>query len=72
MGHAKNKFFGFLLVANPVFLGAISSFVERKRESSYSPVIEEPFERVMARDKSQKAVVMQRHMDLLNERYDLS
>ena len=25
----------------------------------------------MARDKSQKAVVMKRHIDLLNERYDL-
>ena len=62
MGHAKKYFVGFLLVAGPVFLGAVSSFIEQKRGSSYSPVIEEPFEKVMAQDKSQKAVVMERHM----------
>jgi cytochrome c peroxidase len=42
-----------------------------KRESSYSPVIEEPFDKVMAQDKARKPAVMKRHMDLLNERYDL-
>jgi len=35
-------------------------------------VIEEQFDSVMAKDRSQKASVMKRHMDLLNERYDLS
>jgi cytochrome c peroxidase len=68
-----NKFIvGFLFVAGAFFLGSGSSFAQQKKESSYSPVIEEPFEMVVAHDKSQKAMVMKRHMDLLLERYDLS
>ncbi len=55
-----------------LFVSLAISFAQEKRESSYSPVIEEPFEKVMAQDKAQKAGVMKRHMDLLNERYDLS
>jgi cytochrome c peroxidase len=43
------------------------------KPSSYSPVvITEDFESVMARMKEAKPEVMSRHMDLLNERYDLS
>ena len=72
MKNARNYIVGLLFVAGALFLGATSSFGQQKRESSYSPVIEEPFEKVMAQDKSQKASVMKRHMDLLNERYDLS
>lgn len=72
MKHVRKYIIGFLLVAGALFLGAVSSFGQQKRESSYSPVIEEPFEKVMAQDKSQKAMVMKRHMDLLNDRYDLS
>jgi cytochrome c peroxidase len=53
-------------------LSVSTSHAQQNKESSYSPVIEEPFEKVMARDKAQKAAVMKRHMDLLNERYDLS
>ena len=60
------------LVGCGLFLCAVLSSAQEKRESSYSPEIEEPFEKVMARDKSQKPLVMKRHMDLLNERYDLS
>ncbi|HHT9105732.1 MAG TPA: cytochrome B6 [Candidatus Wujingus californicus] len=45
---------------------------EKKMETSYTAVIEEPFDKVMTQDKAQKAEVMKRHMDLLNERYDLS
>lgn len=61
-----------LLVAGALLLGTVSSFGQQKRESSYSPVIENSFEMVIAHDRSQKPVVMKRHMDLLNERYDLS
>jgi cytochrome c peroxidase len=72
MKNARNQIVGFLLVAGTLFLGAGTSFAQQKKESSYAPVIEEPFEKVMALDKSQKAQVMKRHMDLLSERYDLS
>ena len=56
----------FLAISMPL------SYAQEKRESSYTSVIEEPFDKVMARDKAQKPDVMKRHMDLLNERYDLS
>ncbi|HLF20821.1 MAG TPA: cytochrome B6, partial [Bacteroidota bacterium] len=72
MKNARNQIIGFLLVAGTLSLGAGTSFGQQKKESSYAPVIEEPFEKVMAQDKSQKAAVMKRQMDLLNERYDLS
>ncbi len=36
------------------------------------PVIEEPLEEVMAKDKAQKSEIMERQMKLLNERYDLA
>lgn len=42
------------------------------RPSSYSPVVEEDFATVMARMKSQKAGIEQRHANLLKERYDLA
>lgn len=45
----------------------------KKRTSSYAPVvITEEVTTTMARMKADKPKVMQRHMDLLNERYDLS
>jgi cytochrome c peroxidase len=72
MKHAGKYIVGFFFVTSALFLVAVSSFGQQKRESSYSPVIEEPFEKVMAQDKSQKAMVMKRQMDLLNDRYDLS
>jgi cytochrome c peroxidase len=72
MKHASKYILGFLSIAGALFIGEVSSFGQQKRESSYTPVIEEPFDKVMAHDKSQKAAVMKRHMDLLNDRYDLS
>ncbi len=43
-----------------------------KQRSSYSPVvIQESFASIMTRMKAAKPAVMKRHMDLLNERYDL-
>jgi cytochrome c peroxidase len=72
MNHSRKYIVGFLFVAGTLLLCAGSSFGQEKKESSYSPVIEEPFEMVVAHDKSQKDIVMKRHMDLLHERYDLS
>jgi cytochrome c peroxidase len=71
----KNKFLILvisLLLTGTIFMAQVSEKQHDKRESSYSPVIEEPFEKVMAKDIGQKNEVMKRHMDLLNERYDLS
>jgi cytochrome c peroxidase len=49
------------------------AFAQEMVKTSYSPVdIKEPFSKIMARMKNAKAEVMQRQMDLLNERYDLS
>ena len=42
------------------------------RPSSFSPVIEEPFDVVRARDKASKSRVEAAHMKLLQERYDLT
>lgn len=44
-----------------------------EKSSSYAPVdIKEDFQTLMKRMKAEKPKVMKRHMDLLNERYDLS
>ena len=42
------------------------------KSSSYTSVIEEPFDVVRARDRAAKAGVMAAHQKLLEERYDLS
>jgi cytochrome c peroxidase len=44
----------------------------QQRPSSFTPVIEEPFDVVRARDKAAKAGVMAAHQKLLEQRYDLS
>ncbi len=44
----------------------------QQRPSSFSPVVEEPFDVVRARDKAAKAGVMAAHQRVLEERYDLS
>jgi cytochrome c peroxidase len=41
-----------------------------KRESSYTSVVEEPLEDVMAKDKAARASIMKRQRQLLAERYD--
>lgn len=45
---------------------------QQQRPSSFTPVIEEPFEVVRARDKAKKASVAAAHQRLLEQRYDLS
>lgn len=72
MFHRKSYYAGLLTIVALLGMTVAFSFAQQKRESSYSPVIEEPLDKVMARDKAQKAAVMKRHLDLLNERYDLS
>jgi cytochrome c peroxidase len=42
-----------------------------QKQSSFTPVVEEPFEVVMKRDKAAKARVMAEHRKLLEARYDL-
>ena len=44
----------------------------QQRPSSFTPVVEEPFEVVRARDKAAKAGVMAAQQRLLEQRYDLS
>ncbi len=45
---------------------------EPKRQSSFMPVVEEPFEVVRARDKAAKASVNETAQRLLEQRYDLT
>ncbi|HKR11007.1 MAG TPA: hypothetical protein VJT15_03030 [Pyrinomonadaceae bacterium] len=44
---------------------------QQQRPSSFTPVIEEPFEVVRARDKANKARIAAAHQQLLEQRYDL-
>ncbi len=59
-----------ILIVAFAFTYAISAIA---KQSSYAPVvITEDFDSIMARMKAAKPEVMKRHMDLLQERYDLS
>lgn len=55
-----------------VVLVTTGASAQQQRPSSFSPVIEEPFDVVRARDKAKKANVAAAHQRLLEERYDLS
>ncbi len=56
-----------LVVAAGVFAGSV------KKATSYSPVvITEPFDSIMKRMQAAKPDIMKRHMNLLEQRYDLS
>jgi len=62
-----------LFVVSLVALGAVTAQEDGDQRSSYSPVrITEAFSSIMARMAAAKPAVMKRHMDLLNERYDLT
>jgi len=62
-----------LFAASVFALGIVYAQESGKKASSYSPVvITEEFATIMARMKAAKPEVIKRHMDLLNERYDLS
>jgi cytochrome c peroxidase len=65
-----------LLIAITLIIGVATLVTQKSRAqqpkaSSYSPVVEEPFDVVRARDKAAKAGVMAAHQRLLEERYDL-
>lgn len=55
-----------------VFLVSTAARAQQQRPSSFSPVVEEPFDVVRARDKAAKPRVMAAHQRLLEARYDLS
>jgi cytochrome c peroxidase len=63
-----------LITLNGLYVQEIKAGKKKEAvETSYLPVaITEPFEATMARMKDAKPEIMKRHMDLLNERYDLS
>lgn len=64
---------GSLGAAAMLLLGMVFAQESRKLPSSYAPVnLNEDFATVMARMKAAKPDIMKRHLDLLNERYDLS
>jgi cytochrome c peroxidase len=62
----------FLLSIAAVLIVADGARAQQQRPSSFSPVIEEPFDVVRARDKAAKAGVMAAHQRLLEERYNLT
>jgi cytochrome c peroxidase len=56
-----------------IILGVVYAQESSKKASSYSPVvITEDFFTIMNRMKAEKPATMKRHMDLLNQRYELS
>jgi len=64
---------GFIGVAAMFLLGVVFAQQPEKRSSSYAPVnLNEDLTKVMVQMKAAKADIMKRHMNLLNERYDLS
>lgn len=60
------------MLAGVAILVVTSGARAQQRPSSFSPVIEEPFDVVRARDKANKAGVAAAHQRFLEERYDLS
>ncbi|MDZ4708688.1 MAG: hypothetical protein SH818_09850 [Saprospiraceae bacterium] len=61
-----------LIVTVTIFMAQVAVKAPLKKESSYSPVIEEAFEKVFELDKKQKDLIMKRQLDLLSARFDLS
>ena len=61
-----------LLSGTAVLLVTNAARAQQQRPSSFTPVIEEPFDVVRGRDKAAKPRVMAEHQRLLEERYDLS
>lgn len=60
-------------MACSVGLSAVGGFAQDKKPTSYAPVvIAEEFQETVARMSAAKPAVMQKHMDLLAERYDLN
>lgn len=62
----------FVLTLSAVLIVTDGARAQQQRPSSFSPVIEEPFDVVRARDKAAKAGVMAAHQRLLESRYNLA
>src|SRR5687768_5219209 len=62
----------FVLLTATILIVTDAARAQQQRPSSFSPVIEEPFDVVRARDKAAKAGVAAAHQRLLEARYDLS
>src|SRR5688500_18111594 len=62
----------FVLWTAAVLIVTDAARAQQQRPSSFSPVIEEPFDVVRARDKAAKAGVAAAHQPLLEARYDLT
>src|SRR5687768_9535769 len=61
----------FVLSTAAILIVTDAARAQQQRPSSFSPVIEEPFDVVRARDKAAKAGVAAAHQRLLEARYDL-
>jgi cytochrome c peroxidase len=72
MRHPNSTLTFIAFAAGALALLGLAAAAAQKAPSSYSSVVEEDFAVVKARMTAAKAAVMKRHMDLLNERYDLS
>jgi cytochrome c peroxidase len=70
----QTKTWVWVFAAVTIFLlASVYAQGSSKKVSSYSPVvITDDFSTIMSRMKAEKPAVMKRHMDLLNERYDLN
>ncbi len=62
----------FVLSTAAILIVTDAARAQQQRPSSFSPVIEEPFDVVRARDKAAKAGVAAAHQRLLEQRYDLT
>src|SRR5688572_27318878 len=62
----------FVLSTAAALIVTDAARAQQQRPSSFSPVIEEPFDVVRARDKAAKAGVAAAHQRLLEARYDLT
>jgi cytochrome c peroxidase len=71
----RSKRIGFLLAACTLAGGALvwlGPTLAQPPKTSFIPTVEEPFETVRRRMEAAKPKVMEKHMALLGERYDLS
>lgn len=72
MNRTKVLLLAILLLSTAAILVVTEAArAQQQRPSSFTPVIEEPFDVVRARDKAAKAGVAAAHQRLLEERYDL-
>ncbi len=64
--------FAVVMITSPQARAQDDAKKQGERQSSFIPVIEEPFAVVLERDRAAKARVMAEHQKLLESRYDLS